>query len=206
METPSPAMKIPVCPVARKSAFRPRRFISFSSASVVYILPTEQSVPTASRRLPGRLAPVPTSNSRVGWRTSKSWRPSRRAASLSFRDIGRAAMQAAGEIHAQLQRLDQGLGPTAADHAAAIGDADDDRLHPRGLGLLQGHVRDFQIGLAARQAQLARAPIGAPVNDALGRLGRKLIMRLAEEHQIGMRNRHVEPNLKSRGCKNPAAY
>ena len=101
-------------------------------------------------------------------------------------------MQAAGQIHAELQRLDQGLGPIAADHAAAIGDADDDRLHPGGLGLLDGHVGDVEIGLAARQAKLARAALGAPEGNAVGRLGGELVVRLADKHQIGMRNRHVE--------------
>src|SRR5581483_8896204 len=57
---PPPAMKMPVCPVARKSAVSPRFRMLRSSASVVYILPTEQSVPTVNRRRPERLRPVPT--------------------------------------------------------------------------------------------------------------------------------------------------
>src|SRR2546421_562336 len=58
--------ELPVWPVARKSALRPRRRISFSSASAVNILPIEQSVPTVSNRFPGRFTPFPTVNSRVG--------------------------------------------------------------------------------------------------------------------------------------------
>ena len=74
-EMPLPAMRMPLCPVARKSTFMPRARISFSMASEAYILPTEQSVPTVSRRLPGRFSPVPTWKPRVGWRTSNRCRP-----------------------------------------------------------------------------------------------------------------------------------
>ena len=73
--TPSPAMKMPDWPVARKLAFSPRRRISFSMARAVNILPSEQSVPTVSTRLPCRGVPLPTSKSRVGWRTSNRRRP-----------------------------------------------------------------------------------------------------------------------------------
>ncbi len=55
--TPPPVMRIPVWPVARKVAAMPRARISFSIASAVYILPTEQSVPTARQRLPLRRLP-----------------------------------------------------------------------------------------------------------------------------------------------------
>ena len=59
--TPSPTMKMPVCPVARKSACNPFARIASISASAVYILPIEQSVPTVSSRLPGaRLAGADT--------------------------------------------------------------------------------------------------------------------------------------------------
>ena len=56
--TPLPAMKMPVWPVARKEAGIPRRCNSRSMARLANILPTAQSVPTVSRRLPARLAPV----------------------------------------------------------------------------------------------------------------------------------------------------
>src|SRR5690606_7846098 len=72
--------KMPVWPVARKSAARPRPRISVSSASVVYILPVEQSVPTVSSRRPARFAPLPTGVA-GGVRASNRWRPLRRAAS-----------------------------------------------------------------------------------------------------------------------------
>ena len=44
----------------------PRALIASVSASAVYILPIEQSVPTVSNRLPDRGSPVPTPKMRVG--------------------------------------------------------------------------------------------------------------------------------------------
>ncbi len=81
MATPSPEIMIPVWPVPRKVAFMPRARISFSSASAVYFLPQEQSVPTVRTRLPLRFTPVAVAKRWVGWRTSKSRTPHRPAAS-----------------------------------------------------------------------------------------------------------------------------
>jgi len=53
----------------------PRSRIVFSTARDVNIFPTEQSVPTVSRRRPGRFVPLATSKVSVGWRTSYSLRP-----------------------------------------------------------------------------------------------------------------------------------
>ena len=77
---PRPEMKIPVWPVARKSASTPRLRNSFSIASAVYFLPTAQSVPTVRSRRPLRFLPVPGMNDCAGWRTSMRWRPLRFAA------------------------------------------------------------------------------------------------------------------------------
>ena len=107
-----------------------------------------------------------------------------------FRRSPEEGMQAAGEIHTQSERPNESLGPAAPDLAAAIGDPDDDRFHAGRLRLLQGHIRNLEIGLAAGQAKLPQAPVRPPVNDALGRLGGELVRRLAQEHEIGMRNRH----------------
>lgn len=57
--TPPPAIRMPVCPVAAKVASMPRRFISASSTSELYILPIEQSLPTVSSRRPVRRLPLP---------------------------------------------------------------------------------------------------------------------------------------------------
>ena len=45
-----PEIKIPVCPVARKSASKPCACISRANAKAVYFLPNAQSVPTVSKR------------------------------------------------------------------------------------------------------------------------------------------------------------
>ena len=52
---PRPAIMIPVWPVARKSTSSPRSANARAIASAVYFLPSAQSVPTVSRRLPVRL-------------------------------------------------------------------------------------------------------------------------------------------------------
>ena len=56
--TPWPVIRMPVWPVARNVAFMPRSCIAASIAIAVYILPTEQSVPTARQRLPVRFLPL----------------------------------------------------------------------------------------------------------------------------------------------------
>ena len=56
--TPPPVIRMPVWPVARKVAFIPRSRITRSMASAVYILPTEQSVPTARQRSPDLRLPL----------------------------------------------------------------------------------------------------------------------------------------------------
>ena len=73
--TPSPVIRIPVWPVARKLDFNPRAFISASMASAVYIFPTEQSVPTARQRLPLRFTPLAMGYCTFGTRTSCRLRP-----------------------------------------------------------------------------------------------------------------------------------
>ena len=54
---PPPAIMMPVWPVARKSTSRPRFSKARAMASAVYFLPSAQSVPTVSSRLPARLRP-----------------------------------------------------------------------------------------------------------------------------------------------------
>src|SRR5688572_30788155 len=88
---PAPAIRIPVWPVARKSTSCPRRRNSRASISAVYFLPSAQSVPTVSRRLPVRLRPDAIGMPAGGRRTSMSRRPKRRAAASSSRLSDRRA-------------------------------------------------------------------------------------------------------------------
>ena len=69
MGTPCPAIIMPVWPVARKSAFMPRAFMHWVIDSAEYFLPIAQSVPTVSKRLPGRFSPVPIGRLSAGART-----------------------------------------------------------------------------------------------------------------------------------------
>ena len=73
--TPSPVIRIPVWPVARKVDFMPFSRMDLSSAKAVYILPTEQSVPTARQRLPVRFTPFAIGYFTEGIRTSCNVRP-----------------------------------------------------------------------------------------------------------------------------------
>ena len=77
---PSPAIMMPVWPVARNVAAMPRALSARVSASAVYFLPSAQSVPTVSTRLPVRCLPVATGNVPPTWRTSTRRRPARSAA------------------------------------------------------------------------------------------------------------------------------
>src|SRR5262245_42264612 len=82
---PLPAIRIPVWPVARKSASSPRRVNSRARTKAVYFLPSAQSVPTVSRRCPLRLRPDAIGIPAGGRRTSMRRRPRRRAAASSSR-------------------------------------------------------------------------------------------------------------------------
>ena len=111
---PRPEMKMPVWPVARKSASTPRARISFSIASAVYFLPTAQSVPTVSRRLPLRLRPVPGMNDSAGWRTSIRRRPRARGGGGNLRHAGERFVQARGDVEAGVERRDDRRQPSSA--------------------------------------------------------------------------------------------
>jgi hypothetical protein len=112
------------------------------------------------------------------------------------RHVHKPLVQPARQVHALLERLPEHGDPALGNDPAAIGDADDDGLYARRGRLLHRHLRQLQIGLAARKAQLADAPVGAPVLHPLRRLGGQLIGGVAEKHQIGVGNRHRIPYLR----------
>ena len=58
MGIPPPAIIMPVCPVARNVLGNPRFFNALANARAVYFFPTQQSVPTVSKRLPVRRWPL----------------------------------------------------------------------------------------------------------------------------------------------------
>ena len=119
---------MPVCPVARKStATSALGELARQCAARVYFLPSAQSVPTVSRRLPDRLRPVAIGMLRGGVRTSISLRPRRSAACFNCGDVIELGVHAADDVETRLERLDQRRHPALADDAAGIGDADDQR-------------------------------------------------------------------------------
>src|SRR3546814_15307300 len=99
-----------------------------------------------------------------------------------YTTLFRSVVQAGGEIVAEQQHPLEHGDPGLGEDAATVGDADDEGLGARGAPLLQGQVGQPEAGLAAVEAELADAPVGAPVGDALRRLGRAL---RSEERRVG---------------------
>ena len=130
--TPSPVIRMPVCPVARNVAFIPRARISRSMQSAVYILPTEQSVPTARQRLP---APPLAVGDRIAVRRHPhvvQLAPVRHRRGDQLRLVAQQVVQARGEVHPVRQRLGQHVDPGRRDHPAAVRHAHHQRPRPGG--------------------------------------------------------------------------
>src|SRR3546814_8510478 len=81
-----------------------------------------------------------------------------RGCRLQHRHVGKAVVQAGGEIVAEQQRPLEHGDPGLGEDAATVGDADDEGLGARGAPLLQGQVGQPEAGLAAVEAELADAP------------------------------------------------
>ncbi len=93
-------------------------------------------------------------------------------------------VQTAGEVVSPLQRVDQDGLPSLADHAAPIGNANDQCL---GAGLkarLEVRILEAHIGPATRQAKLPDGMIRSPVTNALRHLRRQLVRRITEEQKV----------------------
>ena len=99
-------------------------------------------------------------------------------------------VQTRGNIHAGLHRLDQDRLPGIRDDAAAVRDPDDQRLGALRRRFGDTHVGQAHVGLAPRQTDLADRGVGTPVLDPLRHLGGQLVGRIAQEQQIGLRERH----------------
>ena len=124
---PPPAIMIPVWPVARKSASTPRAAKARAIASAVYFLPSAQSVPTVSRRLPLRLRPVAIGMF-CGRRADVDQPPAEPFGAVSkLGNAGELRMHAADDVEARLERFDERRNPGFRDEAARIGDADHER-------------------------------------------------------------------------------
>ena len=73
---------------------------------------------------------------------------------------------------------------------ARIGYANDQSSRGRLYGLLDAHIGDADICLASRRPELPSAPVVAPINNALGCFGGKLILNITEKQEVGMADLH----------------
>ena len=105
----------------------PRR-ISVSSASAVNILPIEQSVPTASSRCPDADRPCRCRTPASDGARRTECAPMLLRSSEATGPISEPVVQAAGDIHAKVQRLQQVSRQLGAKRPPRIGDADDQGL------------------------------------------------------------------------------
>ena len=99
-------------------------------------------------------------------------------------------MQPAGNIEAVLDGRDDFLRPTIGQLAPCIDHADNHCLRARFHRLGDGHIRNAEIRLAARQTELPQTPFRPPVDNPLGSLGGELVRHIAEKHQIRLFERH----------------
>ena len=171
--------QMPVWPVARsRQAGRAR--ISRSSAGP-YILPQECRY--GERPLAGALCPARREGAgRVADAVQASTLRRRRRRSPARH---RGVCAGPRRRPCRPDRLDDVGHPVRRQHAAGIGDADQQGARAgRGTGL-DRELGQGDIGLAPGQAELADAGFGAPVDDALGGLGGELVGDGAEEEEIG---------------------
>ena len=171
--TPPPVIRMPVCPVARKVAAMPR--------AAHLALHGERRVHLADRAVGADREAAPAAAPlAVGDRIAARRHPHvvqlaavRHRRGDEDRLVAQQVVQARGEVEPVRQRLAQHADPGRRDHPAAVRDADDQRLHPGGRGLGDGHVGQPHVGVAALQAQLADRRVGPPVADALRHLRRQ---------------------------------
>src|SRR3546814_6971938 len=100
------------------------------------------------------------------------------------RDGGEARMEAARDVHAEIERFFQLADPFLVDVAALVGDPEDQGLRTRGGAFLERNVLESDIRLAALQPELPDAPFRSPPGDAVGGFRGKLIMRIAEVQKV----------------------
>ena len=118
---------IPVWPVARKSASSPRAANARAIASAVYFLPSAQSVPTVSRRLPLRLRPVPMGIFGGGHADVDQPAAEAFCRPLQSRNVGEPRMHPADDIEPRLERLFERRDPAWRDEPARVRHADHQR-------------------------------------------------------------------------------
>ena len=118
------------------------------------------------------------------------------------RDGAQTLMQARGDTHASIERIDDGADPMIRQNTACIDDTDDHGFHALGGGFSDGEIWDSAIGFAAGQAVLADAPFWPPIDNAKGGFGGELVGYVTEKEQVGLgdfhwrRSRSVKAELR----------
>ena len=108
-----------------------------------------------------------------------------------LRNVLEPLVEPGRDVHSRLERGDDRPRPMVRQHATGVDDADDHRVGAACPPLLDRDVLEAEVCLAAGQAQLPDAPVPAPVDDARRGLGGKLVLNIADEHQIGLFDLHV---------------
>jgi hypothetical protein len=157
---PSPAIMMPVCPVARKVDFMPAARRAWSRASAEYFLPIAQSAATVRIRRPVRLRPLPTGSLRGGTRTSTSRAPdSLAAADFKHPPVSRAGRRLTSACRAA-SRITLDVWHRAADRATLIS-----RLPMPAATVPPGSCPGREVHRAAGNAAV-RPPFRLPLHDA----------------------------------------
>ena len=68
------------------------------------------------------------------------------------RQVAQAHVKPAGHVEARFQRCHEGLDPAVADHAARVGDTDDEALRALGGGFLDRHLGQVEAGACSPAA------------------------------------------------------
>ena len=102
--------------------------------------------------------------------------------------VGEACVHAADDIEPGFERLDQRRHPFGVQRAAAIGDADDERLRAARVRLGRFQTRQAGSDRRSRQRVFADAFLGRPVAQAERRLRVRRLGDVAEKQQVRARN------------------
>ena len=115
------------------------------------------------------------------------------------RQVAEPHMKPAGHVEARFERRHEGGDPALADHAARVGDTDDEALRALGRCFLHRHLGQVEAGVAPRQHELAEAPLRTEDEHATRSLGGEFVARVAEEKQI----RRVDLRAGTHACSSP---
>ena len=203
MATPLPAIRMPVWPVARKSASTPRRRNSRSITSAAYFLPTEQSVPHRQEAFPR--APV----AGAGLEPPVCMADVEQLTTVDPRRIGHLrkgcepGVQATRHIQPAPEGLHDHRGPRSRQHAARVDRADHQGFRTPCSARADRQFGNAQVRPTPGQAKLTQGPLRPPVDDSLPGLSRQLVFGIADEDQVWGLNVQINLPRLSRHLQQP---